>query len=136
MFKELSYNHSLISNTIYGRLFEFCHMLKINKVFNYKYLLDSLIILLNISNSYSIIPYLLFFQYNRAVNTGIIFLLNIIFLLFRFKCKIKFTFPSLLTLYVLICGVNVISSFLSSTGFFLTWLYLIANLSFFLILFN
>lgn len=100
------------------------------------YIADSLIILLNISNSYSIVPYLLFFQYNRAINTGLIFVINIIFLNARFHGKLRFSNNILIKIYVIISIVNVISSALTSTGSFLTWLYLLANVSFFLILYN
>lgn len=100
------------------------------------YIVDSLIILLNISNSYSIVPYLLFHQHSRAVNTGIIFVINVIFLLARFNYKTKIPHNILFEIYVGISVVNVVSSFLTDTGTYLTWLYLFANATFFLILYN
>lgn len=97
---------------------------------------DSLIILLNLSNSYSIVPYLLFHQHHRAVNTGLIFVINLVYLLYRFKFVIEVPKAPLFRIYVLICAVNVVSSALSATGFFLPWLYLLANSSFFVLLYN
>lgn len=101
-----------------------------------KYILDSLIILLNISNSYSIVPYLLFFQHSRAVNTGLIIIINTAYLLLRFNKRIFIKYPWLIKIYILICSVNVLSAYTSNTGNVMTWLYLIANSLFFLLLYN
>lgn len=103
---------------------------------NKRYLVDSLMILLNLSNSYSIVPYLIFFQYSRSVNTAIIIIINTFFIFFRFRKRVYIKYPLLIYLYILICSVNVLSSFMSNTGIALPWLYLLSNLSFYVILLN
>jgi len=101
------------------------------------FLFDSLIVLLNLSNSYSIIPYLLFFQYSREANTAIIFILNLIFLWVRFNVKVLFPTKSILFfIYLLINITNILASILSNTGGLLPALYLISNTLFYIILYN
>jgi len=92
------------------------------------FLFDSLIVLLNLSNSYSIIPYLLFFQYSREANTAIIFILNLIFLWVRFNVKVLFPTKSILFfIYLLINITNILASILSNTGGLLPALYFILH---------
>jgi hypothetical protein len=99
-------------------------------------IIDSIIIFINISNSYSIIPYLLFFQYSRAVNTILITIINVIYILLRFKTKIYMPLHILFGLYIVINLTNILSGLISNT-FQPTWLaYLFANVSFYFILFN
>lgn len=100
------------------------------------HLLDSLLILLNVSSSYSIIPYLLFFQYHRGINTGLIIAIDAIYLLWRFGRHIKIPLNLLFGIYFVLNLINVFSSILTSTGFYMTWLYLMLNTLFFLVLYN
>ena len=100
------------------------------------YLIDSLIILLNISNSYSIVPFLLFFQHSRTVNTAIILLINIIYFLVRFNHNKIFTNYSLFIIYIVVCSVNIFSSLITETIIFQTVLYPVTNSLFFLIMVN
>lgn len=97
---------------------------------------DSLLVLLNISSSYSIIPYLIFFQYHRGINTGIIIIIDVIYLLWRFGKHIKMPKDSLFTLYFILNLFNVFSSIITSTGSFMPWLYLGLNTLFYFLLYN
>ena len=102
-----------------------------------KYLIDSLIILLNISNSYSIIPYLLFFQYKRGVNTLIIILINIVYLLIRHNKNIKIPFKHpLFVIYFILNSINAYSAYETRTAFVMPPLYLLCNTLFYIILYN
>lgn len=101
-----------------------------------KYILDSFIILLNISNSYSIVPYLLFFQHSRTVNTAIILLINIVYFIVRFNHNKIFSNYSLFLIYIVICSVNILSSLITETIIFQTVLYPVTNSLFFLIMVN
>lgn len=98
---------------------------------------DTIIIMLNISGSYSIIPYILFFQSNRGITTGIIILLNFVYYIFRFSGKYKFPVENrMFMVYVILMLVNTVASIITNTGMFQSWLYLLSNTSFFLILYN
>ncbi|MGE0078215.1 MAG: hypothetical protein AB7S48_10185 [Bacteroidales bacterium] len=107
------------------------------KINHFTYLIDVLIIFLNISNTYTIIPFLLFTRM-LSVNSGIIFLINIVYLLLRFKGKINL--PSindkLLYIYVIICSLNFIFSFYTQT-FILGFVPLVlVSISFYILLLN
>lgn len=114
-------------------------MRHINLKFSFQsllFLIDSFIIFLNISNSYSAIPYLLFFQYSRVINTIIISLINVIYIIFRFKNKVVFPTHILFLIYIVINLTNILSGLLTNT-FQLTWVtYLFANTLFYIILYN
>lgn len=104
---------------------------------NYRYLIDSLIIFLNISNSYSIIPYILFFQYKRGVNTLIIILINIIYLFFRYNKNIKIPFKHpLFVIYFILNLINAYSAYVTQTAYVMPPLYLLCNTLFYIILYN
>ena len=100
------------------------------------YLLDSLIILLNISSSYSIIPYVLFSQFHRGINLGLIIIINVLYLCFRFGKNIKFPTGSLFNLYFVLNLINLFSSLITSTGLYMPFLYLLLNTTFYFILKN
>ena len=89
------------------------------------------------SGSYSIIPYLFFFQSNRGITTGIIFIINVLYRCCRFIGKFKIPVGNwMFLLYCLLMVVNTIASILSNTGLYQSWLYLLSNGTFFLILYN
>lgn len=101
-----------------------------------KYIIDTLIIFLNISNSYSIIPYLLFFQYKRGINTVIIILINLLYLLVRYnKIQIPFRHP-LFVIYFILNLINVYSSVVTNTAPVMPIVYLVCNTLFYIILYN
>lgn len=103
----------------------------------YLYIVDSLIIFLNISNSYSIIPYLLFFQYKRGINTVLIILINLIYLLIRYRKNIKIPFKHpLFVIYFILNFINVCSAYMTDTAFIMPFVYLICNTLFYIILYN
>ena len=107
-----------------------------NKKKGYKYLIDSLIIFLNISNSYSIIPYILFFQYSRSINTLIIVLINIIYLFARYNKNIKIPLHPLFFIYFILNFINACSAYVTHTAFVMPVLYLFCNTLFYIILYN
>jgi hypothetical protein len=75
---------------------------------NWKLFIDSFIIFLNISNSYSLIPYLFFFQYYRAVNSGLIAIINLIYIIIRLRKNVTISRKDdLFFLFILINVVNV-----------------------------
>lgn len=102
-----------------------------------RYLFDSLIVFLNISNSYSIIPYILFFQYKRGVNTLIIILINIVYLLVRYNNKIRIPFKHpLFVIYFILNAINVYSAYTTHIAHIMPPLYLLCNTLFYIILYN
>ena len=110
---------------------------KINIGYNRKlFFLDSFFVFINISNSFSIIPYLLFFP-NRAINTGIITIINVIYIFLRFKNKI--TLPLRDSLFLLYFVLNVTNTFFGLYTDTLGWgvfPYLFSNTTFYIILIN
>ena len=99
--------------------------------------IDLLLILLNLANSYSIIPYLLFFQHSRTVNTFIIFFINVVYILIRFSRN--FSLPkgnSLFIIYIIITLFNVLISVYTNMGYFSAGMYFLSNTTFFFILYN
>ncbi|WP_407323826.1 hypothetical protein R5O24_12230 [Tenacibaculum maritimum] len=108
--------------------------LKVKKI---NYFFDSFMILLNISNSYSIILYLLFFQYVRGINSAIIFFLNIIFIIFRFKKNVSLGFKNpMFLLFIVINIFNYLFSVLTDTFGVGTVPFLFVNITFYIILIN
>ncbi|PKQ64411.1 hypothetical protein BZG02_06245 [Labilibaculum filiforme] len=104
---------------------------------NIKLLLDSFIVFLNISNSYSIIPYLLFFQYYRAINTSIIILINIIYIIYRFGRKGVFNLKDTLFLcFIVINVLNYIFGLVTNTFGIGMFPFLFANMTFYILLYN
>lgn len=102
-----------------------------------KYVLDSLMVLINISNSYSILPYLVFFQYYRAINTLILTILTFLYILIRFKNKSVITFKDpLFLIFVIINVLNYLFGGLTGSFGFGTFPYLFANMTFYFLLYN
>lgn len=103
----------------------------------YLYMIDSLIVFLNISNSYSIIPYILFFQYKRGINTVLIILINLIYLLLRYRKNIKIPFKHpLFVIYFILNFINVCSAYFTDTKYIMPFVYLICNTLFYVVLYN
>jgi hypothetical protein len=99
--------------------------------------IDSLIIFLNIAVSYSIIPYLLFTSH-RAVNNGIIAIINVIYLFARFGYRIKAFNQGdfLFLIFILINIINVLFGIYTNT-YAISWLpLLLTNITFYLVLIN
>lgn len=97
---------------------------------------DSIIILLNCSACYSIIPYILFHQYSRGIFIILIGIINICFLSFRFKEKTELPNNKLFLIYVILNIWNAYAGLFSDTGYITSIAYLLSNSSFFLILYN
>lgn len=107
------------------------------KLPNIKYVLDSFMILINISNSYSILPYLIFFQYYRAVNTLILTVLTFLYILVRFQTKSVITFKDpLFLIFVIINTFNYFFGMLTGTFGYGTFPFLFANMTFYFLLYN
>lgn len=119
--------------------------------------LDTAVVLLNLSTSYSIIPYLVFRQYDRYTNMIILFVLDILYLLIRFygnkkkkdkKEEVeKAEAPShrrvkkgikastlLIGLYIAISVMCILAGLLTGTGWKSALIYLSLNVVFFILL--
>lgn len=98
---------------------------------------DFLLIFLNLSNSYSIIPYFLFFQHSRTINTALIFLLNIFYIGLRFnKGTVLPRHNSLFVVYFIITLFNSSIALYTNMGYFSAGFYFCTNISFFILLYN
>lgn len=97
------------------------------------HILDSIIILLNISATYSIIPYILFTS-NRGYNNLILFFIDIIYLTIRFNFN-KLPKHLLFYSYTLIFLLNAIFSLITSSFAYGLFSNLALNITFYLILF-
>lgn len=99
--------------------------------------IDSFMVLLNLSTSYSIIPYLLFGQYDRYVNMLLFLGFNILYVSVRFNKP--FTIPrkdALFYIYLILNVCNFFSAILTDTGWKSALIYLTLNTIFYLILHN
>lgn len=98
--------------------------------------IDSFMVLLNLSTSYSIIPYLLFGQYDRYVNMLLFLGFNILYVSVRFNKP--FTIPrKMLFLYLFdFKCMQFFSAILTDTGWKSALIYLTLNTVFYLILHN
>lgn len=109
----------------------FGHYLKLNGR-QLKY--DSLMVLLNLSMSCSILPYLLFFQSKRLVCVILITLLDILYMLHRFRLPTMKNEPMLL-IFVLLHIVALISSLITGSSINITLGYLVLNSVFYYFLY-
>lgn len=100
-------------------------------------LIDTLFVLVNLSFSYSILPHILFFQYYRAYSTVIIILLNLIYLLLRFKNSVNFKSNNILfKIFIWINLSNLLIGSLTNTYGFGIAPFIFSNLTFYFILHN
>lgn len=100
-------------------------------------LFDTLLIVLNISSTYSILPYLVFFQYYRAVNTLLLTLVNVFYLFYRFRGSITYYRNDYLFFSFLIINIsNIIIGFATSTFGLGMLPFMFANTTFYLLLYN
>jgi hypothetical protein len=99
-------------------------------------LFDSLLILLNISNTYTILPFLILTN-KLTTNSLIIFTLNVIYIIFRFGKNIKIPKrDTLFFLYVLITLLNFILCPLTNTCIIGFIVLVSVCISFYILLFN
>lgn len=100
------------------------------------YIIDTLLVFLNVSNPYTLIPCLLFTR-NIGVNTLIIAFINIIYIFCRFGYQVKIPrHDSLFYLYVTIYVLNACFGFYTDTFVLGMLTFLFSNVSFYLILCN
>lgn len=119
---------------------------EINKSSNKtKYIMDSFMVLLNLSTSYSVIPYLVFRNFDRYVNMILLIVVNIIYFTIRFKGNnhhkkkhqqnpLPKRKSTLILLYVAINIVCFISGLATGTGGMSTLIYLVLNVEFYWLL--
>jgi len=104
---------------------------------NWKLFIDSFIIFLNISNSYSLIPYLFFFQYYRAVNSGLIAIINLIYIIIRLRKNVTISRKDdLFFLFILINVVNVFFGLATDTFGIGMFPFIFSNATFYIILYG
>lgn len=103
----------------------------------YKYIVDTIIIFLNLSTSYSIIPYLLFHQYDRYINLFLVAAIDFLYYCFRFKYIFVCPFKRhpFFYLYILINISCLLSAVLTNTGWKSVIAYVVVNAFFYYILF-
>ena len=103
-----------------------------------KYIVDSIIIFLNLSTSYSIIPYLLFHQYDRYINLFLVAVIDILYYCLRFKYIFVCPFKRhpFFYLYILINVSCLLSAILTNTGWKSVTAYVVVNSLFYYILFS
>lgn len=108
-----------------------------------KYIVDTFMVLLNLSTSYSLIPYLVFRNFDRYVNMIMLIILNLIYFALRFKDSkrglISQRIPkkrnhTLIKLYAAISIVCFFSGVTTGTGGMSTLIYMVLNLEFYWIL--
>lgn len=107
------------------------------------YIVDTFMVLLNLSTSYSLIPYLVFRRFDRYENMIMLIILNLIFIALRFRggneCDeqqetlINRNY-TLIKLYTAISIVCFISGITTGTGGASTLVYMVLNLEFYWIL--
>lgn len=99
------------------------------------HILDAFIIFLNISNTYTIIPYLLFTPH-RAINTTIVAIINVLYLFFRFRATVASSFfrAPLFILFVTINIFGFIAGLLTNTFGWGILPYFVSNIFFYIIL--
>lgn len=99
-------------------------------------ILDSFLVFLNLSTCYSIIPYLLFHLYNRYYILIILFILNILYIPFRFKNIFLPKGHLLFGLYIVISISCIVSAFFTNTGWSSATVYMFSNVSFYFLLYQ
>jgi len=103
---------------------------------NQAFVIDTAINVLNISNTYSIIPYLLI-SGHRGINTAVITIINILYIIFRFRKAIYFPKRDILFyLYLAIFSINMFFGLITKTFSLGLSVFLFANVSFYIILSN
>lgn len=100
------------------------------------YIIDFIIIFLNISTSYSIVPYLIFSFSNRYINMLIIVFINLVYLLKNKSTKIYLRLGILSKLYFVIMTLCFISAFSTNTGWSSVLAHLLQNCTFLLVLYR
>ena len=100
-----------------------------------KLFFDSFFILLNISNPYTIIPCLLFTRHT-GINSAIICFLTILYIVCRFKKRVKIHFDSLFAIYILLFSTNMLNALFQKNfaiGFLSIFL---SSIVFYILLYN
>lgn len=101
---------------------------------NYK-ITDTLFVLLNLSNPYTIIPCILFTPHT-GVNSLIVFIFTVLYLFYRFRSHIRIPHDILFILFIIIFTINMYVGLLQDTfavGFLGT---LLCNVAFYFLLYN
>lgn len=103
---------------------------------NISELIDSLLILLNCSATYSVLPYVLFHIYSRGVFIILIGLINCYYIWKKWGNQTQLPDNKLFYLYCTLMLWNSYAGLYSGTGFISSLIYLFCNSTFFLILYN
>lgn len=98
--------------------------------------IDSLLVMLNISTYCSVIPYIVFHQYQRGWCILFISIINIIYLYVRFHNKIKIPSDLLFFVFVCVLSSNVLAVLLTGDKSNVAFLYPILNTTFYILLFS
>lgn len=108
-----------------------------SRTIKYLLIIDTIIVFLNLSTSYSLFPYLVFRSYNRFVNLIALQTVNLFYCFFRFKRL--YLVPakhSLLYLYILLNVSCFLGACVSDTPWSAVLAYAISNVFFYFILYN
>lgn len=98
--------------------------------------IDSLIVFLNCSASYSIIPYIVFNVYKRELFVLITALINYLYIWRRFGKATELPKTWLIYIFIIINLWNVYAGIFSNTGYLSPLAYLILNSSLYILLYN
>lgn len=103
---------------------------------DYLHYLDSLLVMLNISTYCSVVPYVLFQQYQRGWCILFISIINIFYLFVRFHNKIKVPSDFLFLIFVCVLSSNVLAVLSTGDKSNVAFLYPILNTTFYILLFS
>lgn len=98
--------------------------------------MESFLVLLNISTYCCVLPYILFHQYSRKWTIILIILINITYVFFRFRGKVRIPSDKLFFIFICINIANFLTVFLSDGHPMASILYPLLNISFYILLFN
>ncbi len=99
-------------------------------------LVDTLIVFLNLSASYSIVPYIVFHQYHRFINSIILVAIDLIYVYVRFHRAYFVKREPLFYIYIFLNIVNLIAAYITDTGWYAALAYLVLNSIFYFVLYN
>ena len=112
----------------------------IKKLSGRQLFLDALVILLNISTSYSIVPYLVFGFVNRYVNILFIVVINLLYLAFPIRRNINSNKSVRIGLagkgYIVVMITCFFTALLTNTGYSSVLVHLLQNVSFLFVLYK
>ena len=97
---------------------------------------DSLLVMLNISTYCSVIPYIIFHQYQRGWCMILLSFINVLYLLTRFHGKVKIPTDTLFFIYISVLLSNIIAVLTSGDESNVAFIYPFINSTFYVLIFT